>query len=107
MISYDYLVICTGSTQQQPIHGPDSLKERSDLAKYLNNNESIQKQLKVDVIGAGIVGVEVAANIKHFNPNMDVTLVSKFDGVLKGFPPTLQTRVQTILEARNVTLTNK
>jgi hypothetical protein len=96
-LSYDYLVLCTGSRYVMPLEGndkllvidplhPDTLKEYSTNTSVLclgrtesfeliprpyspnRHYESLRKAKHVAIIGAGPVGIEIAGEIVHYFP---------------------------------------
>lgn len=73
-LNYDYLVIATGSTYNQPF------KEKNVLitnraASLKNNYEQIKKAKTITIIGGGFVGVESAAELKEKYPKKEITII--------------------------------
>ena len=80
-IDYDVLVICTGQSCTHPV-GPSrgSLDKRLRLEEVRKFNEKLNVAGKVVMIGGGLVGVEMAAEIIHRCRTKNVpkvTLISK------------------------------
>ncbi len=73
-IPFDYLVICTGSRYSTPIKSENvsSTNRASDLASY---HKKLERAKKVVLVGGGIVGVELAAEIICKYPQKSVTLI--------------------------------
>ncbi len=90
-ISYEYLVICTGSVSNSfAIKGVEEncyffnnindLKKLNSILKILNNNSSIQKLF---VVGGGPSGVELACKLKDiFQDQFSINLVEKSNEIL-------------------------
>jgi len=84
-IPYDYLVINSGSNYTQPF------KESSVIAAARANTlrESywtIKKVHKILIIGGGIVGVELAAEISTHFPHKEITIVHGQSTLINRFP---------------------
>lgn len=78
-INYDALVLCTGSTYTYPIKTSStslSFEERkNDIHAYLSN---LKMARSVIILGGGLVGVELAAEIAVRLPTcLELTLVSR------------------------------
>ncbi|KAI7903461.1 uncharacterized protein BX663DRAFT_530691 [Cokeromyces recurvatus] len=107
IIEYDYLVICTGSSYADPWKtllttneneaclNSDARLEylRQHRQKYLESNDIL-------CIGAGPVGVELAAEIAHRSPQKKVTIVNSSEYVLSSAPAEIGKNAQKILEAK-------
>ncbi len=88
-VEYAYLAIATGATRALP--GQVAATERVDGAEELRGVQSVIKESqRIAVVGAGAVGVELAADIKDVFPDKEVTLVHSRDGVLNRFGKRLQ-----------------
>ncbi|MEK6927876.1 MAG: FAD-dependent oxidoreductase [Nanoarchaeota archaeon] len=77
-ISFDYLVITSGSHYGSPIKDRDSIlvNRAKNLVK---SHEKLKKAKKVHVIGGGLAGVELAAEIICKYPDKKVTLYHSKD----------------------------
>lgn len=74
-ISYDYLVIATGSSYPSPIK-PASNATRDDVERSLHETaDHISKADRILIVGGGAVGIEMAGEIKFYHPSKSVTLV--------------------------------
>ncbi|KAH7371024.1 hypothetical protein BKA66DRAFT_611676 [Pyrenochaeta sp. MPI-SDFR-AT-0127] len=100
-IDYAYLVIATGSSQPPPA------KMRSfkhDLA--CEELRSIQRRVaqadNIAILGSGAVGVEIAADIKSYFPEKNVTLFSSRSAVMPNFGKKLQIHVTNSLNKLGV-----
>lgn len=84
-ISYDFVVIATGSTS--PFPGKidlDVLTIAEAESHYKKLQEQINVASKITVVGAGAVGVETAAEIAEDFPSKKVTVVTNADNVVGG-----------------------
>ena len=100
-VPYDYLIIASGSNYALPI------KERSlipairakELAKYHNK---LKKAKKVLIIGGGLVGVELAAEICTHYRDKNITLVHSRDALMERNHVKTQQYAKKFLEKHNV-----
>ncbi|XP_041453522.1 ferroptosis suppressor protein 1-like [Lytechinus variegatus] len=82
-ISYDYLIIATGSSNPFPgkITDDTSNQECHDL--YKDAFEKVKAAQRITVIGGGASGVELAGEIATDFPKKDVTLIHSRDTLLE------------------------
>jgi len=73
-IKFDYLCICSGSRYKAPIK-EQNLVISARAAHLKMNYGKLCKANKILIIGGGIVGVELAAEISTHYKNKDITLV--------------------------------
>ncbi len=73
-IEFDYLIICSGSSYNSPFKEENIvIASRSEhLIKY---HEDLIKSNKILIIGGGLVGVELAAEISTNFKDKDITLI--------------------------------
>ena len=64
-ISFDYLVIATGSSQGRPIKDVEVSTMEERKSRLSVEQEAIKKANSILVVGAGAVGVEVMAELAH------------------------------------------
>ncbi|KAJ6502105.1 hypothetical protein C8R45DRAFT_1060508 [Mycena sanguinolenta] len=96
-IEYEYLAIATGSSQPLPVQV--SSTEFLPACKELQSVQaSIKASQKIAVVGAGAVGVQLATDIKSFNPEKDVTLIHSRSQILNAFGKRLHDHVLPILQ---------
>lgn len=80
-IDYDVLVICTGVSYMHPIRPSiDNLGKQSRYDEIRDFKEKVRNANKVVILGGGLVGVEMAAEIVHrcrFSNVPNVTLISR------------------------------
>ncbi|KAG0339694.1 Apoptosis-inducing factor 2 [Podila humilis] len=73
-IPFDYLVLCTGSSNPAPAKfNVDSAAEALTIIKKAR--EDLAKSQNVTVVGGGACGVELAGEIKTAYPSKNVTLI--------------------------------
>jgi NADH dehydrogenase FAD-containing subunit len=102
-IPFDYLVINSGSTYQPPF------KESRLIGSARGNTlresyTSIRKAKKIMVIGGGLVGVELAAEIVSHFPGKEVILVHSQSTVISRFPKKAVRYVEQFLRDNGVTV---
>ncbi|NCB06944.1 MAG: pyridine nucleotide-disulfide oxidoreductase [Bacteroidia bacterium] len=107
-ISYEKLVIGTGSTPHKPgwLKGagyPNVFTVPKDKA-YLDEMQSKLEQFKkIAVIGAGFIGVEISDELNK--TGKEVTLIEKLPHVLGlAFDEDITTRAETLLKERGVNI---
>jgi len=78
---YDYLVICSGSSYSLPIKEKDIVK--ATRATHLRDAwKQLCKAKKVLLVGGGLVGVELAAEIIEHYPDKEVIIVHSGDKLI-------------------------
>lgn len=83
-ISYDYLIIATGSSYPTPIK-PSSEKNSSqeDIEEQFRNTaQNIKDSERILIVGGGAVGIEMAGELKSFYPEKKVMLIDTHDELL-------------------------
>lgn len=97
VIDYAYLVLATGSRQSLPAKLAST--ELDDACKEMQSvQESIEAAQRIAIVGGGAVGVELAADIKSFYPEKDVTIIHSRDRLLNRFKPRLHDHVYKKLQ---------
>jgi len=83
-ITFDYLVLATGSTYPHPgkTSGKESLEDAK--ARYEETGKKIKDAQKILIVGGGPVGVELAGEIADHYPKKEITLVHSHDKLLQG-----------------------
>jgi len=80
-ILFDYLVIATGSRGNKIIDHPKSIIPSK--AKLLENNyNKLLKAKKILIIGGGLVGVELAAEISTYHKDKEITLINANERIM-------------------------
>ncbi len=91
-IPFDYLALCSGSSYASPIkesHTIIPLRAKS----LFTASKKLQNAKKVMIIGGGLVGVELAAEIREKYPSKEITLVHAHPGLLERHHPRTQSYV--------------
>lgn len=74
-ITYDYLILATGSTFNMPMGFPANHFQLSSIRKDLRVlRERVKAAKKIVIIGGGAAGIELAGEISDL-PNKDITVV--------------------------------
>jgi len=100
-IEFDYLVISSGSTYNPPFK-ESKLVGSSRGSTLRESNYTLRKARKVLIIGGGIVGVEMAAEIATHFPQKEVTLVHSQATLVSRFPKKAIRYITDYLEAKGV-----
>lgn len=100
-IPFDYLIIASGSRYNSPIKEKDLViaSRAKELQEY---SQQLLKAKKVLIIGGGIVGVELAAEICTFFPEKKVVIVHSKERLMERAPEKAQKYAQHFLEKRKV-----
>lgn len=110
--AYDYLVMATGLKRPFPaVPKSGSFEEyqrdgKAFIEKITGGDASKCEGRRVVVIGAGAVGIEFAAEIKNYYPQIAVTLVHSRSEVLSSepLPAEVKERARILLEEEGVIL---
>ncbi len=102
-IPYDYLAICSGSTYSSPIKEED-LVVAARGKELIDAHKKLEHATHVLVVGGGVVGVELAAEIVDAYPHKHVTIVHEKGRLMHRSPPKAQQYVHDVLSRKNVTL---
>jgi NADH dehydrogenase FAD-containing subunit len=110
--AYDYLVMATGLKRHWPaVPKSGSFEEylrdgKAFIEKITGSDATKHEGRRIVVIGAGAVGVEFAAEIKHYYPQIGVTLVHSRSEVLSSepLPSDVKDRVRILLDEEGVDL---
>ncbi|KAF1942834.1 FAD/NAD(P)-binding domain-containing protein [Clathrospora elynae] len=110
--TYDYLVMATGLKRHWPaVPKSGSFEEyqrdgKAFIEKITGGDPTRYAGRRVVVIGAGAVGVEFAAEIKNYYPQIGVTLVHSRSEVLSSepLPADVKERAKSLLEEEGVDL---
>ena len=100
---YDYLVICSGSEYNLPMKGKSTVTAaRADVfAKYA---KKLKESNSVLIIGGGLVGVELAAEIIEKYPEKKVTIAHGINELIERNPKKAREYAKKFLEKRKVKL---
>ncbi|NOU92813.1 NAD(P)/FAD-dependent oxidoreductase [Paenibacillus sp. LMG 31456] len=98
-LSYDWLVIGLGCVDKyHQIIGAEqyshSIQTLSSTRKtYQTVNDTVPYG-QVSIIGGGLSGVEMAAELRESRPDMNIRIIDRGPSVLSAFPPKLQSYVR-------------
>ncbi len=98
---YDYLVICSGSEYNLPMKDKSTVTAaRADvLAKYA---KKLKESNSVLIIGGGLVGIELAAEIIEKYPEKKVTIAHGVNELIEQNPKKVREYAKKFLEKRKV-----
>eukprot|EP01128_Nolandella_sp_AFSM9_P010302 TRINITY_DN7094_c0_g1_i1.p1 TRINITY_DN7094_c0_g1~~TRINITY_DN7094_c0_g1_i1.p1 ORF type:complete len:401 (+),score=55.79 TRINITY_DN7094_c0_g1_i1:27-1229(+) len=105
-VDYDFLVLSTGSSYHVPKRLGSSVFHCDSMDGLQASPEALRASSRILIIGGGITGVELAAEIITRFPSKEVTLVHGGDRLLPAHSdnPRVQQYVQSFLEQRGVKL---
>lgn len=100
-IDFDYLVIASGSDYSKPIKEPEiiSSNRARELAMY---HKRLEKADSVLIIGGGLVGVELAAEICTHYKDKEITICHSHDGLIERNHPKARRYVENFLKKHGV-----
>ena len=100
-IKFDYLIISTGSAYRAPIKGKEViLSHRADtLSKF---HDKLHEAKRVLIIGGGIVGVELAAEICTHYKDKEIILVHSHDKLMERMNKKTQRYAENFLKKGGV-----
>lgn len=94
-VSYDYLVVALGSEDDH--HGIDGAEAYTESVQTFQKARKTSMAVgnlpaygKVAIVGAGLTGIEVAAEIRESRPDLNIRLLDRGSSVLKAFKPKIQ-----------------
>ena len=100
-IPFDYLIIASGSGYTDPIKEEATIT--ATRASHLRNSHNkLEKANKVLIIGGGLVGVELAAEIIETYPNKEVTICHSREKLINRNSPKAIKKVEKFFEKRGV-----
>ncbi len=98
---FDYLVICSGSHYTSPIK-EENLAIVSRTVELRQFFQKLQKAQTILLIGGGIVGVELAAELVTHFQQKKITMVHAHDNVMERMPSEVSDYAKKFLTARGV-----
>lgn len=105
-IEFDYLVIASGSRYELPIKGGDLIK--ATRAENLRSfNKKILDAKRILLVGGGIVGVELAAEIATHLKNKEIILLHSRERLMDRFPEKVSKIADRFLRKKGVMILTK
>jgi len=98
---YDYLIIASGAKYGLPIKG-DNMVVASHSEELRKAAKQVQEASSILIIGAGLVGVELAGEIIEAYPGKKVIILEALDKIMSRSPEKAQRYVKNFLEKRGV-----
>ena len=98
---YDYLVIASGSSYAFPIK-EENVFFAKRFKHLLEAYEKIKKSQKIAIVGGGIVGVELAAELATHYKNKEILLVHSHSRLMERNNPVTGDYARNFLERRGV-----
>jgi len=99
-LNFDYLFICTGSSYNLPFKDKVVLADRAE--NILKNNKKLMDSKRITVIGGGVVGVELIAEILDKFYDKKITLIESNDTLLCRENKKTQNYVNKFMKKNNV-----
>ncbi|KAL4869199.1 hypothetical protein BDV12DRAFT_208738 [Aspergillus spectabilis] len=87
-ISFDYLVVATGTRLSEPAGMRDNDKV-SSVAYLQKHQNDIKKSKSILIAGGGAVGVQMATDLKEYYPDKEVTVVQSRPYLMPQYHPKL------------------
>lgn len=81
IISFDYLIIASGSRYESPIKEQDVLSS-ARTKEVLDYNFKLKKAKRVTIIGGGLVGVELASEITSRFKEKEITIIQADEKIM-------------------------
>lgn len=98
VLPYDYLVLSLGC--EDAYHGIEGAEKYTESVQSFSRARkagvavgNLKAYGKVSIVGAGLSGIEVAAEIRESRPDLNIRLLDRGGSVLKAFDPKIQAYV--------------
>ncbi|MBP2002075.1 NADH dehydrogenase [Paenibacillus shirakamiensis] len=98
-VSYDQLVIALGCTDR--FHGIPGAEEFACTIQSMKAVRQTYRELNdirpygnVNIVGGGLSGVEIAAELRESRPDLNISLIDRGSRVLSAFPPKMSGYVE-------------
>lgn len=99
-VPYDYLVVALGC--EDNYHGIEGAEEYTESVQTFQKVRKTSTAVgnlpaygKVAIVGAGLSGIEVAAEIRESRPDLNIRLLDRGSSVLKAFNPKIREYVES------------
>lgn len=88
-LTFDFCVLATGSMNRCPGEPSHEVTSKDDLLEFFHHNvETIKDSTKIAIIGGGVVGVELAGEIKaEYGDDKDVIIIHSGPKVINNVIP--------------------
>ncbi len=105
-ITYDYLILATGSTYPSPIKPHIAIETRQEMEEsFRDTGKRIKNSQRILVIGGGAVGIEMAGELKAFYPHKTIMLLDRHTELLSNQNvPKVRPHIKKALEDHGVQL---
>lgn len=104
-VNFDYLVLAHGSTYFSPIKATSVETGLAMRQQSMNKfTASLPSYKRVTIVGAGLVGIELAAEIAIKFPQLRISIHSMNPTILPGFHPSVIKYVEDFFKAHKVTM---
>ncbi len=100
---FDYLVICTGANYPIRLENTEDVFTADSVVKVTEINERVERSEKILIIGGGLIGVEVAAELA-VETDKEICLVHSHSRLIERNPVSASTYAERFLEERGVQL---
>ncbi|CAK9011650.1 Apoptosis-inducing factor homolog B [Durusdinium trenchii] len=98
-LSFDFLVLATGAQNNSPAEpGTTALSKDAMVQHFAASREAIKKAKNIVIIGGGVVGVELAGEIKSVHRDTDVTIIHSNNEFISSSKPSLGAKFQRKLK---------
>ena len=106
-INYDFLIIALGCTDSY--HGIEGAEQFTSSIQSFSNTRKTYLQLndtkpygQVNIIGGGLSGVEMAAELRESRPDLNISILDRHSRVLSSFPSKLSIYVEHWFQSHDV-----
>ncbi len=100
---FDYLVICTGANYPIKLENTEDVFTADSVVKVAEINERVERAEKILIIGGGLIGVEVAAELA-VETDKEICLVHPHPRLIERNHVSASTYAERFLEERGVDL---
>eukprot|EP00392_Amoebophrya_sp_AT5.2_P015229 g15428.t1 len=103
-LDFDYCIVCTGVQNGIWKQNFATLEERLEQFRAVSSKLSESEEDQLSIVGGGLVGTEVAAEISHFWPRKRLSVYDGNPRLLFQLPPSASKYAQDWLQKRGVAL---